>query len=176
MLEHWLNVLFQIIFQQSTAQALRAPSQITWPTACSLVGWESLALWWCLNARQDTIWVWGIGLFAALPMGRGRGQMTQLHARVSINTNINTFMTVFWKICLDCYCQIYYSPLSLWNKITKTPLWFFYLFCVLVYRPLFTLDIHIYLCTFVLCTNYFLLFMMSVFTVNSFYVWGWDTL
>lgn len=108
----WLNS----IFQQSTVPTLREPCQSTWPTACSLVGSESLALCWCWNAQQGTIWVWGIGPFAALPTGPGRGQMTQLHAKVSIAKNINTIMTVLCKINHNCYSVrfiFYYDSKSL---------------------------------------------------------------
>lgn len=129
----WLH----FIFQRSTAPALRAPCQITWPTACSLVGRESLVLWWCWNAQQGTIWVWDIGLFAALPMGPGRGQMTQLHARVSIDTNMNTIMTTLCKKNHNCYCQIYFAQ----NHLTPSPLnkliklHYDIMFCALVHLP-----------------------------------------
>lgn len=130
---NWLFYLIVIwlhfIFQRSTAPALREPCQITWRTACSLGGWESLVVWWCWNAQQGTIWAWGIGLFAALPMGPGKGQMTQLHARVSINTNMDTIMTILCKRNHSCY-HLTPSPLS---KLIKPH--YDIVFCVIVRLP-----------------------------------------
>ena len=57
-------------------------SQNTWPTDCSLVGWRSLAPWWCWNARQGSIWGLDIEHCAALPTGHGKVHRTQRHAKV----------------------------------------------------------------------------------------------
>ena len=85
--------------------------QNTWPTDCSLVGWLSLAPWWCWNARQGSIWGLDIEHCAALPTGHGKVHRTQRPAKVSIDPlyPLNIQYHCHWNVQVNGLNQCAYS-------------------------------------------------------------------